>query len=104
MLESELGFLRYLQKAKVPLHEYEFPESKLANIQTQLQNLIEKNYFLNVAAKDAFRSNIQAYASHSQKMTFDVHKLDLIKLAKAFGLSAPPKVNLNVKLGGRNAR
>ena len=33
LLESELGFLRYLQKSKVPLNEYEFPESKLANIQ-----------------------------------------------------------------------
>lgn len=81
LLESELGFLRYLQKSKVPLNEYEFPESKLANIQTQLENLVEKNYFLNTSAKDAFRSNIQAYASHSLKHIFDVHKLDLLKLA-----------------------
>lgn len=34
LLESELGFLRFLKKKKVPLNEYEFPESKLADVQS----------------------------------------------------------------------
>jgi ATP-dependent RNA helicase DDX18/HAS1 len=36
LLESELGFLRYLKEAKVPLNEYSFPSDRIANIQTQV--------------------------------------------------------------------
>lgn len=39
----------------MPLAEYDFPVSKLANVQTQLENLVSKNYFLHQAAKEAFR-------------------------------------------------
>ena len=34
---NELGFLRYLKAAKVPLNEYEFPANKVANVQSQLK-------------------------------------------------------------------
>jgi ATP-dependent RNA helicase DDX18/HAS1 len=30
----------------VPLNEYEFPASKLANVQAQLERLVSKNYYL----------------------------------------------------------
>ena len=53
---EETGFLRYLKAAKVSLNEYEFPSHKIANVQSQLQRLIEKNYYLNKAARDAYRS------------------------------------------------
>lgn len=36
LLESELGFLRYLKDAKVPLNEYTFPVDRIANVQTQV--------------------------------------------------------------------
>lgn len=39
--------------------------------------LIEKNYYLNSAAKDGYRSYLQAYASHKQRDIFDVNQLDL---------------------------
>lgn len=104
LLESELGFLHYLKKARIPLNEYEFPESKLANIMSQFEKLVERNYFLNTTAREAYRSYIQAYASHSHKDIFNVHLLDLQKVSKAFGLAVPPRVNLNVKLGGKNSR
>lgn len=48
---EELGFLRYLKHAKVLLNEYEFSWSKIANIQMQLEKLIEHNYYLNKSAK-----------------------------------------------------
>ncbi|VBB27928.1 unnamed protein product [Acanthocheilonema viteae] len=48
---EELGFLRYLKHAKVVLNEYEFSWSKIANIQLQLEKLIEQNYYLNKSAK-----------------------------------------------------
>ena len=104
LLESELGFLRYLKKARIPLNEYEFSEGKLANITNQYEKLVERNYFLNTSAREAYRSYIQAYASHSHKDIFNVHQLDLQKVSKAFGLAVPPRVNLSVKLGGKNSR
>ncbi|TPX34004.1 hypothetical protein SmJEL517_g03243 [Synchytrium microbalum] len=100
LLPSELGFLRFLKQAKVPLNEYQFPQSKVANVQSQLEKLVEKNYYLHKSARDGYRSYLQAYASHSQKAIFDVGKLDLQKVAKAFGFSVPPSVNLNVGGGG----
>jgi len=36
LLESELGFLRYLKESKVPLNEYTFPVDKVANVQSQV--------------------------------------------------------------------
>jgi ATP-dependent RNA helicase DDX18/HAS1 len=95
LLPSELGFLRYLKQSKVPLNEYDFPSSKLANVQTQLEKLIEKNYYLNKSAKEGYRSYLQAYASHSLKTIFDINSLDLNKVATSFGFNAPPSVNIS---------
>ena len=104
---QETGFLRYLQtSAKVTLNEYEFPTSKIANVQSQLQSLVEKNYYLNRAARDAYRSYLLAYASHAQKDIFDVHELDLQAVGMAFGFSTPPRVDLAFSARGnkRNAK
>lgn len=38
LLPNELGFLRYLREAKVPLNEYVFPAQKIAAIQSQVGN------------------------------------------------------------------
>lgn len=104
---QETGFLRYLQSAaKVTLNEYEFPTSKVANVQSQLQSLIEKNYYLNRAAREAYRSYLLAYASHSQREIFNVHELDLQALGLAFGFTTPPRVDLAFSARGdkRNAK
>jgi len=66
--------------------------------------LIERNYYLNVSARDGYRSALQAYASHAQREIFDVNELDLAKMATAFGLAVPPRVSLAVKTSGRSAR
>jgi hypothetical protein len=62
---------------QVPLNEYEFPVSKLASVQSQLERLVEKNYYLHQSARDAYRSYILAYNSHALKEIFNVHTLDL---------------------------
>lgn len=93
---EELGFLRYLKQAKVPLNEFEFSWSKIANIQPQLEKLIEKNYFLHKSSQEAYKSYIRAYASHSLKNIYDVNSLDLKKVALSFGFKVPPYVDLNV--------
>ena len=59
------------------LQEYEFPVNKVANIGTQTTMLVEKNYYLNKSARDAYRSYLLSYASHSHKDIFNVHELDL---------------------------
>lgn len=93
---SELGFLRYLKAARVPLNEFEVPENKISNVQSQLEKLVNKNYYLNKSAKDGYRSYLQAYASYSLKSIFDINKLDLAKVAKGFGFTTAPPVNMNL--------
>jgi len=96
LLPEELGFLRYLKHAKVPLNEYDFAKAKISNIQLQLEKLIQSNYFLNQSAKDGYRSYLQAYASHQHRDIFNVETLDLKKVAVSFGFPVPPGVNLNI--------
>ncbi|KAJ7928506.1 P-loop containing nucleoside triphosphate hydrolase protein [Mycena leptocephala] len=76
LLQSELGFLRYLKQAKVPLNEFSFPGNRIANIQSQ------------------------SYASYSLKEIFNVNSLDLAKVGKSFGFAVPPRVNVNMAGGG----
>lgn len=44
---SEIGFLKQLKDARVPLVEFEFPTNRIFNIQSQLEKLIGQNYYLN---------------------------------------------------------
>lgn len=52
LLPQELGFLRFLKVAKVPLNEYTFPTNKVANVQGQvsskkrIHSLEEVSFFL----------------------------------------------------------
>ncbi|XP_037029055.1 probable ATP-dependent RNA helicase pitchoune [Bradysia coprophila] len=94
---EEVGFLRYLKQAKVPLNEFEFSWSKIADIQLQLEKLIAKNYFLHQSAREAFKAYVRAYDSHQLKTIFDIQTLDLVKVALSFGFTVPPVVDL--KLG-----
>ena len=99
---SELGFLRYLKAANVPLNEYEFPTNKIANVQSQLTKLIKSNYWLHQSAKDGYRAYLQAYASHHLKTVYQIDKLDLVKVAKSFGFDIPPKVNITIGASGQS--
>lgn len=46
-------------------------------LQSQLEKLVQKNYFLYKSAVEAYRSYVLAYASHALKDVFNVHELDL---------------------------
>ncbi|KAK1751158.1 hypothetical protein QBC47DRAFT_84973 [Echria macrotheca] len=96
---NEVGFLAHLKAAKVPVVEYDFPKNKIMNVQSQLEKLIGQNYYLNQSAKDGYRSYLHAYASHSLRSVFDIHKLDLVKVAKSFGFSTPPRVDITLAAG-----
>ncbi|XP_065606381.1 ATP-dependent RNA helicase DDX18 isoform X2 [Cyrtonyx montezumae] len=93
---EELGFLRYLKQARVPLSEFEFSWAKISDIQSQLEKLIEKNYFLHKSAQEAYKAYIRAYDSHSLKQIYNVGNLDLNKVSLSFGFKVPPYVDLNV--------
>lgn len=54
------------------------------------------NAILSQSAKDGYRSYLQAYASHSLRSVFDVHKLDLVRVAKSFGFQTPPRVDITL--------
>ncbi|KAG5531597.1 hypothetical protein RHGRI_026269 [Rhododendron griersonianum] len=96
LIPEEMQFLHYLKKAKVPVKEYEYDLKKLANVQSHLEKLVANNYYLNKSAKDAYRSYLLAYNSHSMKDIFNVHRLDLQAVAASFCFTSPPKVNLNI--------
>lgn len=100
LLPEETAFLKYLRISKVILQEYEFPISKIANIGPQLTMLIEKNFYLNKSAREAYRSYLLSYASHSHKDIFNVHEIDLQGVGKAFGFTVPPRVDLNFSARG----
>ena len=44
---SEVGFLKHLKEARVPVVEFDFPAKKIVNVQSQLEKLIGQNYYLN---------------------------------------------------------
>ncbi|CAD8206942.1 unnamed protein product [Paramecium pentaurelia] len=104
LLPEEKGYLAHLKLAKVVMNEFEFPEEKLANIQDQFEKLIEKNYFLNKSAFEAYRSYLHSYQSHSLKDVYDVNNLDLAKVSKSFGFKCPPRVSLNIKIASSTKR
>ncbi|XP_076023913.1 ATP-dependent RNA helicase DDX18 [Genypterus blacodes] len=93
---EELGFLRFLKQAKVPLSEFEFSWTKISDIQSQLDKLIEKNYYLHKSAQEAYKSYVRAYDSHSLKQIYSIQTLNLPMVALSFGFKVPPYVDLNV--------
>lgn len=76
--------------------EFDFPTKKILNVQSQLEKLIGKNYYLQQSAKEAFKSYLHAYASHSLRSVYDINKLDLAKVAKSFGFTTPPRVDITL--------
>ncbi|XP_048444043.1 DEAD-box ATP-dependent RNA helicase 51 isoform X2 [Pyrus x bretschneideri] len=82
LIPEELQFIRYLKAANVPVKPYDFNEKKLKNVQSKLEQMVQKNHYLN--------------NSHSMKDIFNVHRLDLQAVAASFCFSNPPKVHLNL--------
>ena len=98
IMPNEIDFIRMLQLYKIKLDEFQFPEKKLAKVQEQLEKLVNKKdkYLLNLAT-EAYRAYIHSYHANTDKDTFDLEKLDLLKVCKSFGLISPPFVHLNIK-------
>ena len=98
ILPNEINFIRMLQLYKIKLDEFQFPEKKLANVQEQLEKLVnKKDKFLLNMATEAYRAYIHSYNAQTDKDSFNLEKLDLLKVCKSFGLISPPFVHLNIK-------
>ncbi|KAF8655918.1 hypothetical protein HU200_060872 [Digitaria exilis] len=97
LLPEELKLLVHLQGANIFLTEYEFSEKHVLESQSHFENIVGGNYFLHQSAKEAYRSYLLAYNSHSMKDIFCVHRLDLKKVAASFCFKDPPKVHLNLE-------
>ncbi|CAB4282840.1 unnamed protein product [Prunus armeniaca] len=96
LIPEEMQFIRYLTAEKVPVEEQQINKNKLKNVQSQLEKMVEGNYYLRQAAKEAYKSYLLAYNSHSMKDIFNVHRLDLQAVAASFCFCNTPKVNLNL--------
>ena len=90
----EIRILEYLKGEKIPLTQYEVPEKKIPKIQSELEKLIEKNYYLKVDANTAYKSYINAYASRSMKDVFNINNIDVNGIALSFGLTNPKAVEI----------
>ena len=65
------------------MNEYEFSDNKLANVQDQLEKLISRNYYLNKAAFEAYKSYLHVnfafkYKNASRPMLLTHWKIALI--------------------------
>ena len=94
-MQEEEGYLKHLVHSKVELNHYEFSEDKMVKIQDEYETLVEKNNYLHKDAICAFKSYLHAYTTYGLKEVFNVHNLDLRKVAKGFGLQRPPHVDLS---------
>lgn len=101
LMPEELRFLKHLKAARVPLNEFEFPLDKIARVQSQLEELVSKNYFLHKSAREAYKSYVQGYAQHPLKDAFNASQLDLLAVAKSFGFTSPPSVSIQMPLKAR---
>lgn len=90
----EVGFLRELHAAGILTAEFDVKWSKVADVQDQLEKLLDKSFYLARSAHDGYKSYIRAYASHKLKDYFSVERLDLTVAANNFGLKVAPQVDL----------
>lgn len=60
-----------------------------------MEKLVNGNRYLTTDAKEAFKSYVRAYASHSTKEVFNVQRLDVQKVAKCFALKESPIFDLS---------
>ncbi|KAK8961531.1 DEAD-box ATP-dependent RNA helicase 27 [Platanthera guangdongensis] len=97
LLPEEAKFISDLKKANVPMREFGIEPKRVPNLQSQLEKIVGENYYLLQSAKEAYRSYLLAYNSHSMKEIYNVHQLNLQDVAASFCFTSPPKIHLNLE-------
>ncbi|KAL9267396.1 DEAD-box ATP-dependent RNA helicase 27-like protein [Drosera capensis] len=95
LIPEELGFIRYLKDGGVPVVEHDYDERRVRDVCSHLEKIVSANFYLNKAAKKAYRSYIQAYNSLPMRDVFNVHNLNLEDVAASFCFTNPPYVDLH---------
>ena len=88
---EETGLVAYLEE--IPFKKVKFDLKKIANIQSQLEKLINENQYLQKSAKKAFRSFVRAYSSKPLKSIFSIENLDLNEECKSFGFATTLRID-----------
>ncbi|KAL9258024.1 DEAD-box ATP-dependent RNA helicase 27-like protein [Drosera capensis] len=83
------------EDGSVPVVEHDYDERLVRDIWSHLEKLVFANFYLNKAAKKAYRSYIQAYNSLPMRDVFNVHNLNLEDVAASFCFTNPPYVDLH---------
>ncbi|ONI00574.1 hypothetical protein PRUPE_6G096100 [Prunus persica] len=104
LIPEEMQFIHYLTAEKVPVAEQQIRKNRLKNVQSKLEKMVEGNYYLHQSAREAYKSYLLAYNSHSMKDIFNVHRLDLRAVAASFCFCSPHKVNLNLSSSASKLR
>ncbi|CCW67703.1 unnamed protein product [Phytomonas sp. Hart1] len=93
LASEEVNFIPYLSRFGIKLEEYPMP-TKLPDIQEKLNHVLQLDEMVAKSAVSAFRAHVGAYQSHILKDTFNVHQLNLDRLAISFALTTTPHITL----------
>ncbi|KAH8117380.1 DEAD-domain-containing protein [Phellopilus nigrolimitatus] len=103
--EKELGYVDFLSIRKIPLKEQErLPsepgqafntdegDSEVGSLLESMRSVVRKDRDLHDKATKAFVSFVQAYSKHEASYIFRLQDLDLVGIAKSFGLLRLPRM------------
>ncbi|BGP14630.1 hypothetical protein JCM10213_002202 [Rhodosporidiobolus nylandii] len=96
----EEGYVDFLNVRKIPLQKLSYPSTEEGStlqqeadtLLAELRQAILKDRDLHDRSLKAFVSSIRSYTKHEASFLFRLQDLDLIGLAKAFGLLRMPKM------------
>lgn len=91
---SEERYVSDFAAAGIELPKYEFPRRELDRAAQPFLRLVSEHYELHLLARAAYKSYLQTYAQNSK---LDAKQIPLREAALAYGLTIPPRVDLNVK-------
>ena len=74
---SEIGFLKHLKEARIPLVEFEFPSKRIMNIQPQLEKLIGQNYYLNKVCRTTLSLSLRDAREYMAKVSYSQLRMDI---------------------------
>ena len=93
----EHSFVDFLQANRVPIEEINFPWMKNMDVESDLTVIKEQCNLQKRRAKQAFKAYFRAYCNYELKTAFEVRKVEIEKIASAFGFDQPPSLPKKVQ-------
>ena len=96
LFPSEEDFI----KNNKSINKFNYSEGKIDKDQKKVEKIVNtKDHYLYSISIDAYRAFLFDYVTRSDKVLFDLDKVDVRDLCKSFGIEHPPFVNFNKVLG-----